>query len=194
MIEQSTGPDEHRTAGSPCLPGQTPHCQGGLQQVRQLRRQVQLDHEANELVLVLSHSLQPLLKLLLLVGSQLRRSAKLMLANEVVSDIFACYLNGQRGAARCWKETTYICWNGYGRRGTSSLPETCARIYRFVRLGFRSKRPRRGVLYLRGTAKQHGGPRAPSDTNVFTSVRGTEGGRNTFITLPFSKRFKSTTA
>ena len=57
-------------------------------------------------------------------------------AEEVVSDIFACYLNGQRGAARCWFETAYICWNGYGRR-----------IYRFVRLGFRSKRPRRGVLY-----------------------------------------------
>ena len=33
-------------------------------------------------------------------------------AEEVVSDIFACDLNGRRGAARCWKETAYICWNG----------------------------------------------------------------------------------
>ena len=114
--------------------------------------------------------------------------------NIVVSDLFACYLHGRRGAARCWKETAYICWNGYGGRGTSSLRETCARICRFVRVGFGSKRPRCGVLHSRGTAKQHNGPRPPSDTNVFTSSRATQGGRSTFITPSFSQRFESTTA
>ena len=61
-------------------------------------------------------------------------------------------------------------------------------------MGFGSKRPRCGVLHSRGTAKQHNGPRPPSDTNVFTSLRGSQGGRNTFITPSFSKQFESTTA
>ena len=115
-------------------------------------------------------------------------------AEEVVSDIFACYLYGQRGAARCWKEAAYICWYGYGGRGTSNIQKTCPRICRLVCLGCRSKRPRCGVLHSRGTAKQHNGPRPPGDTDVFTSVRGTQGGRSTFITSSFSKQFESSTA
>ena len=115
-------------------------------------------------------------------------------AEEVVSDIFACYLYGQRGAARCWKEAAYICWYGYGGRGTSNIRKTCPRICRLVCLGCRSKRPRCGVLHSRGTAKQRNGPRPPGDTDVFTSVRGSQGGRSTFITSSFSKQFESSTA
>ena len=57
-------------------------------------------------------------------------------AEEVVSDIFACYLYGQRGAARCWKEAAYICWYGYGGRGTSNIRNPKDNIFRCdTRLG-----------------------------------------------------------